>query len=611
MMDSLVSLLRATFGDLPPEDPRFGAFCAALERWLDEAAAREAEAHSLLAQSQGELRGANEELRAAREQFERRVAERTAELVLLNDQLQREIGERRRTEAELRQAELRYRFLVENLPAVTYIAEFGYNGPWHYVSPQIEPMLGYPADIWLRDPGFFYERIIEEDRGVVRAEEERCERALDRFSVDYRIRAADGRVRWIHDEGLPVPRPTGRPMMQGFLFDVTEHRQLEEQLLHARKVEAVGHLAGGIAHDFNNILTAIVGYAELLRSRLPAGHAQQAEVGEILRAGERASRVTGKLLAFSRRQNLAPRQVEINGLLADLASFLRRLVGDDVVVELRPAAALPSVFADPTQLEQVILNLVVNARDAMAQGGTVTLETRSLELATAGAARAAGLTPGRYVELRVADTGVGIDETIRPRLFEPFFTTKPEGKGTGLGLATVYGIVRQSGGSVLVESVPGHGATFRVLLPMAREESPATADGDAVRAVPAPTGKERILLVEDESTVRNLLGSLLSELGYEVHSAANGEEALSLVAGRTEAEPWDLLLTDVVMPGLSGPALARRLRDLQPGLRVLFVSGHASQPEELSAMLGDRGTFLPKPFSPIDLARAVRELLDR
>ncbi len=414
-----------------------------------------------------------------------------------------------------------------------------------------------------------------------------------------------GPARILLASGRPLSDAAGQPLGAVVaLRDVTERRRLEQQYLQSQKMEAVGRLAGGVAHDFNNLLTVINGYTEFALTALPAGDPVREMLGEVKRAGERAAALTRQLLAFARQQPLAPQPLDLNMIVADMEKMLRRLIGEDVelVTDLQPG--LRPVLADPGQLEQVLLNLAVNARDAMPRGGRLTVETRNLDLDEAFARSRPGVRPGPHVLLAVSDTGVGMTEEVKRHAFEPFFTTKAVGKGSGLGLATVYGIVQQTGGHVEIESRLGHGAAFLIYLPQTGEPvRAAKSDPNA-----APRGTETVLLVEDDDGVRWLAGHALRDRGYTVLEAVNAAAAAELCASHTG--PIDLLITDVVMPGEGGGELAARLRGLRPGLRVLFISGYTG--ESLAALgVRDGGDdFLQKPFAPAQLARRVRKVLD-
>ncbi|HWP35097.1 MAG TPA: GAF domain-containing protein [Thermodesulfobacteriota bacterium] len=398
--------------------------------------------------------------------------------------------------------------------------------------------------------------------------------------------------------------------------DISERKALEAQLRQSQKMEAVGQLAGGVAHDFNNLLTAIAGYADLLLAHLPPGDPLRRDAEEIRRAVHRAADLTGQLLAISRRQVLVPRLLDLNEVVSGMAAMLRRLIGEAIELVLHLDPSLGPVKADPTHLTQVLLNLAVNARDAMPGGGTLAIETGNVLLDEAAARRRVGLRPGRYVRLTVRDTGCGMDAATQARIFEPFFTTKPPGRGTGLGLSTVYGIVRQSGGHIEVDSAPGAGATFTILLPRAEEQpaaapAPAAAGpgpGEPSRAPARPPAEATVLVVEDEEGVRELVREVLVQQGYRVLLAPHGAAALAVAAGYRGA--IDLLLTDLVMPHLSGRELARRLLAERPALRILFVSGYADTALPPAAGPDGRAAFLPKPFSPHRLVRAGRELLE-
>jgi two-component system, cell cycle sensor histidine kinase and response regulator CckA len=372
--------------------------------------------------------------------------------------------------------------------------------------------------------------------------------------------------------------------------NVTEQRALESQLLQAQRLEAIGLLAGGIAHDFNNLLTAISGYGEFLLEGLADGDPLRRDAEEIRRAADVATALVRQLLAFSRRQMLQPRTVDLNAIVRQMESLLAQLIGEDIRLSVELAPTLPPVRADPGQLEQIIVNLAVNARDSMSRGGAVSIRTEPGD-------------KGRRVRLVVSDTGRGMDEYTRLHAFDPFFTTKEPGKGTGLGLATVYGIVTQSNGTIEIESQPGRGATFRLDFPAIRSLQDLDQPDPAARSTP---GKETVLLVEDEDIVRSLTERVLISGGYRVLSASHGEEALELVA--TAGGEIDVVLTDVVMPGMSGKELAERLTATRPTLRVLFTSGYSTEP--ICESNGYRTAFIAKPFTPEGLRQAVRALLE-
>jgi len=385
-----------------------------------------------------------------------------------------------------------------------------------------------------------------------------------------------------------------------------ERRRLEQQLFQAQKMDAVGRLAGGIAHDFNNVLTAILGAVELGLLDAPQPGPLREELEIIRDAATRAKDLIRRLLAFSARQVLQPTVLDLNHLVSDIAKMLRRLIGEDVELVLAPDAVLGAVRADAGQLEHVLVNLAVNARDAMPQGGRLTISTTNVELSGGNSSPVPEGPPGAYVRLAVTDSGVGMDADTRAHLFEPFFTTKPRGKGTGLGLATVYGIVRQSGGHIAVDTAPGRGSAFHIYLPRVAEAPEAAGSARAVVA-PAP-GRETVLLAEDEQLVRLLARKILEQAGYTVLVAAGGAEALQLAT--QHAGPIDLLVTDVVMPEMSGRELVHRLAEQRPQTRVLYMSGYADEAIERHGVLDPGTAFIQKPFTPAGLARKVREVLD-
>ncbi len=424
-------------------------------------------------------------------------------------------------------------------------------------------------------------------------------------------RAKDGHLVTVEASANPILDEHGE--IAGFLAiqrDITARKQLEEQFRQAQKMEAVGRLAGGVAHDFNNMLTVINGYSELLLSEpdLPAAHKSRVE--EIKKAGDRAAALTRQLLAFTRQQVLQPEVLDLSAVISDLGKLLVRLIGEDIELAIVPAKGLWRVKADPSQLEQVLMNLAVNARDAMLGGGKLTIETSNVELDTTYGRNHPMVKPGKYVLLAVSDTGHGMDAETQAHIFEPFFTTKPKGKGTGLGLATVYGIVKQSGGSIWVYSEPGRGTTIKVYLPavekkVAYKGSQASGSGERVEET---RGSETILLVEDEEAVRSFARDVLKSKGYQVLVAAGGEEGLHIA--RQTRPPIHLLLTDLVMPNTNGRELARQLVQTHPETKCLFMSGYTEEAAMRSEPLAEGSAFVQKPFTAEAMARKVRELLD-
>jgi two-component system, cell cycle sensor histidine kinase and response regulator CckA len=636
--------------------------------------------------------------------------------------------------SEIANSEGLYRSLVERIPGIVYISEFGAESPWHYVSPQIEEYLGYTAEEWLADPANWIKHVHAEDRELVLAEEKRIEKTGDAFFAEYRMVARDGRVVWFRDESMILRKtashppllygilydvterkaaehaqseseerlrmaleaanlgmwewdpesdalfwderqcslfglkpheapPTSREFIElvnpedhhwvrhavrealrtgeaygaefrvrwpdgserwlasagralrdasnraqrlrGISYDVTDRRTLEEQLRRAQKMEAIGQLAGGIAHDFNNLLMIILGHIELLHDREGLDSRATRNVEAIKKAADRAAGITQQLLAFSRKQVMQSRVVELGRVVSDIATLLRRLLGSVVDFRLQLPPTPLWVKADENQLEQVVLNLVINARDAMPEGGTVTV---GLDRVSAGAPTLRShpaMAQIDYARLKVSDTGIGMDAATQAHIFEPFFTTKGLGKGTGLGLATVYGIVKQSDGWVWVDSTPGAGTTFEILLPAVA--APEQEPEEAKQNYRETRGSETILVVDDEEGVREVASQSLIAQGYKVLIAESGAQALEVAAA--ESGPIHALITDAAMPGMNGPALAKRLRELRPQTRVLYMSGYAED-AALRDETGNHGdAFLQKPFTLDALAQKVRALL--
>jgi two-component system cell cycle sensor histidine kinase/response regulator CckA len=515
--------------------------------------------------------------------------------------LHAEEWQRWRAEAALRASEERFRALVENSSDALLLIDA--DGRITYLSPSSHRHLGWAPEQMVGRSIFDFLHAEDRELFSVRLGESVGNPGTT-ISAQVRFHHADGS--WRIMDGVGVNR-LDDPAVAGIVInarDITERRRLEEQLRQAQKMEAVGQLAGGVAHDFNNLLTAILGYCHLMLDEVPDEDPLRPDLLEIQSAGERAASLTRQLLAFSRRQMLQPQLVDINTLVLQLEKLLRRLISEDVELVTALAADLRSVTVDPASVEQILVNLAVNARDAMPAGGRLTIETANVELDAASAATHAAMTPGSYVMIAVSDTGVGMDAVTRARIFEPFFTTKEQGKGSGLGLATVYGMVKQSGGYIWVESEPGRGATFKAYLPVTPlppgTQSPARDAGE-------PVGSETVLLVEDEDAVRALAREVLRRHGYVVLEARDGVDALR-VAER-HADEIDLLVADVVMPHMSGRELAERLATVRPAMKILFMSGYTDH-----ALVHDDVTlnaaFLQKPFTPEVFARRVRRILD-
>jgi len=636
--------------------------------------------------------------------------------------------------SEIAKSEGLYRSLVERIPGIVYIAEFGSTAQWHYVSPQIEDYLGYTPEEWLLDSTLWLKHVHPDDQELVMAEERRMQAIGKAFFAEYRMVARDGRVVWFRDESMilrgtasqppllygilyditerkateyalreseerlrmaleaahlgmwewdpesdaifwddrhcslfglrPKEAPPtatkfielvnpedhhwvrhavrealrsgeaygaeyrvrwpdgsehwlasagrvlhespGRTMrMRGITYDVTDRRGLEDHLRRAQKMEAIGQLAGGVAHDFNNLLMVILGHVELLQERQGLDSSVTRNIEAIQKAADRAAGITQQLLAFSRKQVLQARVVELRRVVSDISTLLRQLLGSLVDFRLQLPAAPLWVSADESQLEQVVLNLVINARDAMPQGGTVTVGLDRVAAGTSAIRRHPGMLDIDYVRLKVSDTGIGMDAATQAHIFEPFFTTKELGKGTGLGLATVYGIVKQSDGWIWVDSAPGAGTTFEILLPAV--PAPEHEDAGEKQKYQEARGSETILVVDDEEGVREVAVMSLASQGYKVLSAESGAQALELAA--SESGPIHALITDAAMPGMNGPALAKRLRELRPQTRVLYMSGYAEDSAVRDDTLRHGDAFLQKPFSLDALAQKLRTLL--
>jgi len=516
-----------------------------------------------------------------------------------------DITARKEAEKARVDAENKYRTLVEQVAAISYIAELGIQGEWFYVSPQIEAITGYSQEEWLANSRDWIRHVPQEDHAVIQTAEAASVRG-QRFQAEYRIVRKDGSVIWVSDTAVVVAGSDSHPVMEGIIVDITERKLLENQLQQSRRMEAVGRLAGGIAHDFNNLLTIIKGYAELALQRSGIASELRSDVQQVENAAERASTLVRQLLAFSRRQVLQPKIIDLNAIVIGLDKLLGRLMGEHIEMVTRCGANVGNVKADPAQVEQVIMNLVVNARDAMPKGGRLTVETGNVELDSTYARDHATVKPGPYVMLAVSDTGTGMSPETQAHIFEPFYTTKESGQGTGLGLSTVYGIVKQSGGYIWVYSEPGKGTTFKVYLP--RVEGQVEGKSKIAEDPAARRGTETILLVEDEEAVRELASMILSAKGYSVISARSSREAEQI--GATHTGEIQLLLTDIMMPGTSGRELARRMTSRFPRMRVLYMSGYTDNVLAQDGVLERGLSFLQKPFTPAALAQKVRDVLD-
>ena len=518
-------------------------------------------------------------------------------------QLEADLDERRRMEAALLESERAYRSTFDEAPVG--IAHVSLDGAWARVNPRLASMLGYSAaDLVARHIAAVQTPDDDEREAATRAD--LLSGAMDRAVSETRYRHRDGRlVRATVTLSLHRDVNHQPQYFIAIIEDISDRRALEEQLVQSQKMEAIGRLAGGVAHDFNNLLTAILGYSNLVLDELEPSNPARQDVNEMRKAAESAAALTQQLLAFSRKQILQPQVLDLNAAVTRADGLLQRLIGEDIALVSRLDTDLDRITADAGQIEQVILNLAINARDAMPHGGKLTIETMNVELDEAYAAKHPSSVPGPHVMLAVSDTGIGMDQETLVHVFEPFFTTKRRGEGTGLGLSTVYGIVKQSGGSIWVYSEPGRGTTFKVYFPR-------VVAGAPVERVTALTeglhGTETVLLAEDQPEVRSVGSAVLRRYGYRVLEAANGEEALAII--RSHQGQIHLLLSDVVMPSMNGPELARRVQAEHPGIRVLFASGYTDDAIVRHGVL-DRGVaFLQKPFTPTALLKKIRELLD-
>jgi PAS domain S-box-containing protein len=531
-----------------------------------------------------------------------------------------DLSEEKRLQAARHTSEQRFRDLVQGLDAIVWEAD-ATTLVFSFVSQRAEAVLGYPVERW-REPDFFATRLAPDDRDrVMRACREAAAQGAD-YELEYRALTAEGLLVWLRDIVHVRRGPSGRAIqLRGVTVDLTEQKraeealhQTEEQLRQVQKMDAVGKLAGGIAHDFNNLLMVIRGDSDLILRRLTPEHPLRANAEGIREAADQAATLTRQLLAFGRKQVLAPAVLDINRVVEGVRKMLERLIGELIDLVTVTAPDLGAVKADPGQIEQMLLNLAVNARDAMPDGGRLTIRTANSAVNEADAARA-GVKPGPYVVLEVQDTGVGIDPELKAHLFEPFFTTKDRGKGTGLGLSTVYGIVNQSGGHIRVDSGPGKGTTFSVFLP--RVEATPIDDAGAEDFASSLGGsnaelhrarRETILLVEDAERVRAVVREILEMQGYEVIEARDGAEAMKLSS--LHPAPIHLMVTDVVMPEMSGRELAQRLAPIRPDMKVLYISGYPDDAIVRHGVLGAGMTLLAKPFTPDALTAKVREMLD-
>ena len=521
---------------------------------------------------------------------------RAAELILVRD-----VTEHRRAEAAIRDSEERFQVFMNNSPAVAFMKDE--EGRYLYVNEPFARCFGRPHAEWIgkRDgelwPAEVAKRLRDNDLAVMAGEH--------LVELEEMVPTPDGKPHYWLVFKFPFRDSSGKKVLAGMAIDITDRKRLEAQLRQAQKMEAIGQLAGGVAHDFNNLLTVISGYSELLQHHLSADETLRRHAEQIKIAGDRATALTRQLLAFSRQQVLRPVVLDLNVVVRDLLQMLPRLIGEHIELNTALDSRPTFVKTDPGQLEQVLLNLAINARDAMPDGGALTIETSHVTLDEAACRRIGTLSPGVYVQLTVHDTGCGMDAATQTRIFEPFFTTKDLGKGTGLGLATVYGIITQSHGAISVNSAPGRGASFSVYFPKSEiEDEPPK---DAMFTEPQK-GSETVLVVEDQQSVRGFVRNLLVLNGYRVLEAADGPEAMNICL-RHPGE-IQLVVTDLVMPGMSGRELAERIAQEQPDVKVLYMSGYTDDSVVRAGVAQAGMAFLQKPFSPTAFTHKVREVLD-
>ncbi len=577
-----------------------------LRRWLPdeekERAQQEKHVRELI-QSIEYRKQAEKTLREAHDELEIRVQERTAELMRATETLQMEVTEHKLAEEMLRESEEQLRGLVENAPVGIYRTTL--DGIILMANQVLAQMLGYSSTEELMS------RNVEKDSLIPKTSKNQFREQIER---DGEIKGfetlwfkKDGSETFVRESARCVRDKDGNVQYyEGIVEDITEQKQLEAQFRQSQKMEGIGRLAGGVAHDFNNLLTVISGHAELASVSLDKQDPLHDDLKEIQNAAHRAAQLTRQLLAFSRKQTLQPKVLDLNDIVRELDKMLKRVIGEDIDLETIVATDLWRVNADPGQIEQVIINLSTNARDAMPGGGKMVIETQNIELDEEYADKHPDVTPGPHVMLAISDNGCGIKENVKSHIFEPFFTTKEEGKGTGLGLSTVYGIVKQSGGNIWVYSELDKGTTFKIYLPMVTQEADELSREADVSE--APRGTETILLVEDEEGVRKLAVRILKGQGYKVLEAESGVDAL-LICQKMQ-KPVDIVITDVVMPNMSGSEFVEKLREFWSDFKVLYMSGYTANAIAHSGVLDPDKPYLQKPFRPIDLALKVRSVLD-
>ena len=545
-----------------------------------------------------ELMRTRDELKSLNEQLETRVYERTAALMA-------EITERKRAEEHLRAAQELLHHVISSSPAIIYSLKIeGNQIVPQWISENVSKLIGYSTEECLSS-SWWPEHVHPEDK-IKKIPVFDDLFAKDHQTLEYRLQMKDKSYRWLRDEFMVRRNSNDEPIeMIGSLIDITERIELEKQLLQAQKMEAIGQLAGGVAHDFNNLLMVIKWCSQSLLDTLPPDDPKAKDAKEIYEAGERAASLTRQLLAFSRKQMLQPVPINLNFLISELEKMLRRLIGEHIEMRTNLSSDLGIIMADTGQIEQVILNLSVNARDAMPDGGCLTIETSNVKFDDVYAHQHVETQPGSYVMLAISDTGCGMSEEIKSKIFEPFFTTKEAGRGTGLGLSTVHGIVKQSGGHIWVYSEAGHGTTFKIYFPLMEGQKERQAVAPKKRRL---QGTETLLLVEDNENLRTLAENVLRQNGYHVLSAVDGVHALERsdqYEGRI-----DMLITDVIMPRMGGKELSNKLSLKRPHIQVLFMSGYTDNTIVQNGILDEKTAYLQKPCSPETLMTKIREILE-
>jgi PAS domain S-box-containing protein len=532
----------------------------------------------------------------------RKLEKKMADLGAQNLKLAESLAKRARSEAE-------YRIVADN----TYTWEFWLDPEraFRFISPACRRVSGREGREFRDDPGLLERIIHPDDAARYRAHVDDIERLKGEGDLEFRIVHVDGTHRWIAHDCVPVFDPGGAWLgTRGRNRDITEQKRLEARLHHAQRMEAVGQLAGGVAHDFNNILTAILGYTGLLQAKTPRDDPRRAHIDEIAQAAERAASLTTSLLTFSRKHELTLRTIEVNGLVRNLEQFLRRIIGEDIEVRTRLAEGDIAIHADAGQLEQVLMNLATNARDAMPKGGMLIIETDVVAIDSSFIRMHGYGTTGRYAMVSVTDTGTGMDERTRERIFEPFFTTKETGKGTGLGLSIVYGIVKQHKGYINVYSEVGRGTTFRLLFQAVAPEPAATAEVDGTpRADAGSVAGKAILVVDDDPAIRQLLEIYLTDLGYTVFQAEDGQDGVEKVRGMAHA--IDLVVMDTIMPRLNGREAVLEMRKVRPDLKIMLMSGYPADVAHGRSVPGGEVEFMLKPLRPTEFSEKVKEMLRR